>query len=1094
MPPFIPRKFVASTPPVSSHKPSAAKKARLSDALDSGQSSSKAPALTTRFTLGADTDSDSDSELSDVESEDFEDVPTESKLQHDDEQDEEEEEDVDWEDATKQDTDNTHMPMAGGDLQLTFRKDDEGPDYAQQAAASGKKGPSKKERATRILTHTMHVQCLMYHNAIRNSWICDKKVQDTLVEQLPTQIKEEVRKWKFKSGLPEPESTHSKSPKGKKRKRRTNKDDRAERDWGKPSERLEAGKPDLSSGDPLIHLMKVLAAYWKKRFAITAPGLRKRGYGTKLQLKNTIANYRNEDHDLEQHGERITSLGDFRKLAKGDGKNIVGSRDLGAQLFTALCRGLGIEARMVASLQASGFGWSKAEQIKQRKTGKPEEEDDDSDESDEDDDTPDLPKKINKIQEEAKSKLKISAKMPAKIPARNAHASSSKPSTTKTIKILSRTPARKAKGDKNAPIDLEMDEDGDMDMDIDMKGEESDSVIDITPSMPKQQPQLYDKDLPFPIYWTEAISPIDHKVLPVSPLVVDKDHCVATSADHLIYFEPRGAKADKAKQVMAYVVAHSSDGTAKDVTTRYLKRRTWPGKTRGMRIPVEKVPVYNKNGKIIRHEEYDWFRDTMRGYTRAEDRLTEADHVEDTSDLVPQQPQKKNKDDEADTLANLKSSAEWVIERHLRREEALLPNAKADRVFISGKANTASYREEDVYRRADVVKGQTAETWHKFGRIPIAGEAPMKHVPVRAVTLTRKREVEDHLKQTGEKLKQGLYSEAQTEYIIPPPIRDGKIPKNAYNNIDCFVPSMIPEGAVHLPFKGLKRICNKLEIDFAEAVVGFEFGNKMAVPVISGVVIAQENENAVREAHAVWAEEQRIKAEGKIEKQALDMWRKMLMGLRIRERVADEYGAFDGAEQVPNAGISKLGRTPGQPIDLDGDGEDALNGVPRESGARRESEDIVNGEYALNGNEDQDMGGGFVTHEDEEAKSELIMDQDDEEAAEDRARGNGKDKGKEKETQYPTPASLSSTKNNNKGKGKLRKSMLQHDGGNDSESEEDARSEDDVSSSEAGDDDSDDFVAPVLTSRVKKRVGREGSVTPERTRRAGGKGLTSPYF
>jgi xeroderma pigmentosum group C-complementing protein len=1062
MPPFIPRKRIASTPPPASPRSTAVKRARLADALDSGQSS-KAPTLTQRFTLGD--DSDSDSALSDAESEDFEDVPTKFKPHQND--DEEEDDDVDWEDATKQDANNdpAHVPMAGGDLQLIFRKDDDGPDYAHQAAASGKKGPSKKERATRILTHTMHVQCLMYHNAIRNSWICDKKVQETLMEQLPTQIREEVRKWKVKSGLSAPGTKHSKSPKLKKGRKRTNKDDRAERDWGKPSERLEPGKPDLSNGDPLIHLMKVLAAYWKKRFAITAPGLRKRGYGTKVQLKNTISSYRNEEHDPEQHGERIASLEEFRQLAKGDGKNIFGSRDLGAQLFTALCRGLGIEARMVASLQASGFGWSKADQINSKKTGKPETRDESND-SDEEDDTPDPPKKVNKIKEEAKSKLKAPVKASAKTPTKSAKASSSKLSTTKASEASSKTPVKKAKGDKSAPIDLDSEKDENMDM----QDKDSDSVVDITPSMPKQQPQLYDKDMPFPIYWTEAISPIDHKILPVSPLVVDKDHCVATTADHLIHFEPRGARADKAKLVMAYVVAHSDDGTAKDVTTRYLKRRTWPGKTRGMRIPVEKVPVYNKKCKIIRHDEYDWFRDTMRGYTRTDDRLTEVDHVEDASDLVPQQPQKKNKDDEGDTLANLKTSAEWVIERHLRREEALLPNAKADRVFVSGKANTASHKEEEVYRRADVVKCQTAETWHKFGRIPIAGEGPMKHVPVRAVTLTRKREVEDHLKQTGEKLTQGLYSEAQTEYIIPPPIRDGKIPKNAYNNIDCFVPSMIPEGAVHLPLKGLKRICNKLEIDFAEAVVGFEFGNKMAVPVISGVVIAKENEDVVREAHRIWAEEQRIKEEGKIEKQALDMWRKMLMGLRIRERVADEYGAFDvGDDQVPNARKTPMGgKTADEPIVLDGD--EAMEGGGFEP-------------------EDEDMGGRFIVpHEDEEG-TELIMEHHEPSV---QAKGKGKTKERE-EAQYPTPSSMPSTKG--EGASKARKSLLQYDGADDSESEESSQLSE-TSPLESDDEESDDFVAPISKGRRVSNVKEQAAgLTPKRTRRgARVQGETSPYF
>ncbi len=125
------------------------------------------------------------------------------------------------------------------------------------------------------------------------------------------------------------------------------------------------------------------------------------------------------------------------------------------------------------------------------------------------------------------------------------------------------------------------------------------SVIDITPSRPKRQPQKYDRDHPFPIYWTEAISPITNKVLPVSPLVLTTH--VATTPDILATFEPRGIKAEKTKTVIAYVIAYSSDGTAKDVTVRYLKKQIWPGKTKGVRIPLEKIPIYDKNGKANRN-------------------------------------------------------------------------------------------------------------------------------------------------------------------------------------------------------------------------------------------------------------------------------------------------------------------------------------------------------------------------------------------------------------------------------------------------------------------------------------------------------------
>ena len=66
----------------------------------------------------------------------------------------------------------------------------------------------------------------------------------------------------------------------------------------------------------------------------------------------------------------------------------------------------------------------------------------------------------------------------------------------------------------------------------------------------------------------------------------------------------------------------------------------------------------------------------------------------------------------------------------------------------------------------------------------------------------------------------------------------GRIPKNDFGNIDLYVPSMLPQGAVHLPSKytyiftfsmrlsalnttvpGVGKIAKEFEMDFAEAVV-----------------------------------------------------------------------------------------------------------------------------------------------------------------------------------------------------------------------------------------------------------------------------------
>ncbi|KIX02167.1 uncharacterized protein Z518_08106 [Rhinocladiella mackenziei CBS 650.93] len=897
MPPFLPRKRLSSTPdPAPQTTP--AKRAKLADVLDAESRNISDSTKLKPFALGSD---DSDSSLSDVDSDEFEDVPSRFKqpsaAQHDEDEDEDEE-DIEWEDAgAKREADApVHTPLADGPIELVFRKDDNEIDYGMaETVGKGKKGPTKREKEARVRTHQLHVQFLLWHNSIRNRWISDRTVQQTLVQQLPPQIKKEVDKWKRASGLPDPEpEANAESAKTKKRGKRQAVDPRKERDWGRPSQRLESGKTDLSNGDPLVSLVKVLAVYWKKRFAITAPGLRKRGYGTKQSLKQVIYSFRNDEHDDEIHGERIRNIQEFRELAR----RCEGSRDLGAQLFTALLRGLGIESRLVASLQPSGFGWTKAEQLLPRKPAKAVEIDTSSEQSE---------------AEDSKSISEIT-------------------STKGGVKGKQAAHSQRSPGTTTAPIDL------DSDSEMYEGGDDDDSVVDVTPSLPKKRPQKYDRDNPFPIYWTEAISPITKKVLPVSPLVLASP--VASTPESLATFEPRGAKAEKTKTVIAYVIAFSSDGTAKDVTVRYLKNRIWPGKTKGFRYPAEKIPIYNKYGKIKRYEEYDWFKRVMSGYVRPDLMRTAVDDVEDSSDLVPLLPEKKEVKEGVDTLQSLKASPDFVLERFLRREEALRAGAKPDRVFVSGKGD--KLKEELVYRRSDVERCLTAESWHKEGRRPKAGEAPMKLVPVRAVTLTRKREAEEHERQTGEKQMQGLYSWDQTEYIIPPPIKNGVIPKNAYGNIDCFVPSMVPKGAVHIPLKGTVRICKKLEIDFAEAVTGFEFGNKMAIPICEGVVVAKENEKAVIDAWSKFHEEQRRKEESKKEKLVLDLWRKFVMGLRIRERVQDTYGDVTNDRLDHAHGLGK-----DQPINIDDD-----NDMPGP---------------ALPNTNDDDFGGGFLVDEDEQA-------------------------------------------------------------------------------------------------------------------------------
>ena len=47
-----------------------------------------------------------------------------------------------------------------------------------------------------------------------------------------------------------------------------------------------------------------------------------------------------------------------------------------------------------------------------------------------------------------------------------------------------------------------------------------------------------------------------------------------------------------------------------------------------------------------------------------------------------------------------------------------------------------------------------------------------------------------------------VFGQWQTELYIPPPAKDGKVPRNEYGNVELFKPWMLPKGTVHIPIQG----------------------------------------------------------------------------------------------------------------------------------------------------------------------------------------------------------------------------------------------------------------------------------------------------
>ncbi|KAF3168137.1 hypothetical protein TWF225_006334 [Orbilia oligospora] len=685
--------------------------------------------------------------------------------------------------------------LGDGDLTLTFDKSN------SSSLPMKKKGVSSRERRERLYTHIVHVICLMYHGHRRNVWLNDKELWEIILKCMEgTRAKKSVEVYldfvnPGKLPLDSPKYTAKKSGrKGKgKGKHKT-----ADLPLLEPLERPSL--PPCSSDTKLVEILGLLMRLWKRNFHIDAPGLRKRGYSENVTGAISA--------DKESQTERIQGLDDFRQRAK----DLHGSRDTGAQLFTALLRALGFESRLVFSICPLGYGFSKSEMREDDNTGRSRE---------------------------------------------------------------------------SAPS-------------VESSGESSDygSNSDTNPSKQKQSSsrqrsmgnaKAYDKDLKFPTFWSEVYSPITEQWIAIDPLVTG----LILSKDDMSRLEPKGRIASKSKQQISYVIAYSADKSARDVTVRYLSGMVFPGKTKGFRMPIFGREVLSNQGDLLMMEEFDLFSERILKCFQPCGLAKTARGLKEDQDLLPKASTEllnPFKRDFPKSIAAYKNHFKYVLERHLKREDCILPGELPVHTLATGKASAS--KEEKVYSRQSIIVGKPAENWYREGRVIKKNEHPLKTVPSRAVTTNRKREIED-AKREGD-TRAGLvslYGFYQTEIYRPPPIIGGAIPKNAYGNIDCFVPSMVPVGAVHVPWGNAVRLSKKLGIEFAEAVTGFDFKNKRAVPRTEGVLCSEENADVLTEACRQDDEQKRLKDGEKRQQICLALWKRFLIGLRIVQRVEENYGS-----------------------------------------------------------------------------------------------------------------------------------------------------------------------------------------------------------
>ncbi|KEP54880.1 DNA repair protein rhp42 [Rhizoctonia solani 123E] len=366
-----------------------------------------------------------------------------------------------------------------------------------------------------------------------------------------------------------------------------------------------------------------------------------------------------------------------------------------------------------------------------------------------------------------------------------------------------------------------------------------------------------------PTLWAEVFSRPDGRWIPVDP--------VRGIVNRAGLFERRDQAGKRKTDKLMYVVAMEEDGYARDVTARYAKNfGAHQARARA------RIAAGRKNGKI------EWWDSVMRTLKRPY--ALHRDDVED-AELSHQLALEGL----PSSIGAFKDHPIYALERHLRRDEAIHP-----------RTEIAHFRGEPVFPRRNVLSLKPAEGWMRQGKILRQGMQPIKMVKARASTVRKKRELEFRREDEGEVMV-GMYAEWQTELYKPPPVINGKIPTNDFGNIDLYVPTMLPEGAVHIPHKGCTKLARKLGISFAEAVTGFEFRKRQATPIITGIVIAAENEEVFMQALASHVQSEQLREAAKRRERVLQRWTRLVQGLRIVRRVNEQYSGVNRLDIDENA-------------------------------------------------------------------------------------------------------------------------------------------------------------------------------------------------
>ncbi|WCJ25215.1 DNA repair protein Rad4 family [Euphorbia peplus] len=236
----------------------------------------------------------------------------------------------------------------------------------------------------------------------------------------------------------------------------------------------------------------------------------------------------------------------------------------------------------------------------------------------------------------------------------------------------------------------------------------------------------------------------------------------------------------------------------------------------------------------------------------------------------------------------------YAIERWLTKYQMLRPKGP-----ILGLCNG-----HPVYPRACVQTLRTKHKWLFEGLQVKANESPAKWLKQPGKVKSVKSCEDNDYSEADDKGTIELYGKWQLEPLQLPHAVNGIVPKNERGQVDVWSEKCLPPGTAHLRLRRVFQIAKRLGIDYAPAMVGFDFKNGRSVPVYEGIVVCTEFKDAILEAYGEEEEIRMAEEKRRNEAEAASRWYQLLSSILTRQRLNNHYGKSSSLEMTKNAQVT----------------------------------------------------------------------------------------------------------------------------------------------------------------------------------------------